>query len=103
MSFTKKNDPRQRSSAIRATTRHPHSSAAPAKGTGFSKIGSGARPGLTKVNVGTFAEDFKLEHSLSNVSITLISISANADLVENATPRDLSAYDLKSPSCAYIG
>jgi hypothetical protein len=51
----------------------------------------------------SFDDDFKLEHSHGNVAITLTSISANAELVENATPRDARFYSLHSPNCVYIG
>jgi len=51
----------------------------------------------------SFDDDFKLEHSHGNVAITLTSISANAGLVENATPRDARFHSLHSPNCVYIG
>jgi len=47
-----------------------------------------------------FVEDFNMEHSCSNVTVSLRAFS---DAQDSATSRSRFAHSLNSPSCVYLG
>jgi hypothetical protein len=47
-----------------------------------------------------FVEDFNMEHSCSNVTVSLRAFS---DAADSATTRNKFAHSSNSPSCVYLG
>lgn len=103
MNVQKQRDAPRRPSAGRVTKRRPCNSARRAEDAGSTKNATEIRQALARAGHRSFADDFNLEHSHTNGTITLTSISANAELVEKATPGHARFYAQYSPSCVYIG
>jgi hypothetical protein len=67
--------------------------------TGCSMI----RSKLARENTTPFAEDFYREHSLTSVSVILMTIPSRSGSVESATRRNQDANKINSPNCVYVG
>jgi len=99
MSLPKKRVETNHRSVNRLTIQSSHRAAGRPESTGFSRTASESK-GEKKH---TFAEDFNMEHSLSGVTVTVITISSGSDSAESGTVRSLYAESMNSPSCVYLG
>lgn len=99
MNIHNKFDVRNHPSAGRGKSQRLRRTAGRCEGIGFSKIESETTHAIHR----TFVEDFELEHSFRDASITQVTISASSEFVKPAPRIAPSAYNLNSPNCIYFG